>query len=322
MFVADGVEAARIAGLRGHRVVLALAVDMADRVNRREIKHVEAERGDFRHARDTIVESAVLAGDRTLAARHHLVPGARTRGFAVDGERQRVAAAEVGAKAARHGGEQHIVRQTGGVASIGKAFGCRGKHHACPLAGLKLGDEIHALSHIQRYVLTGVELEFELLAPRRELVGPGFDPVQIRARHRRRETAVPAVVGVRRHRLAAPVLRTFGAPEQRRGDHIMAFAKNIRPDVNDLAGNAFNRVLTAIDARINVFNLEARPRRVDRSQPQRATERRSAPTHAGFMPSGLLHTFLQTAVRPLGEPQEMPKVPRRIRPAAPQKEAI
>ena len=78
---ADGIGAAGIAVGRGHRVVAALAVGVADRMDRREIDHVKAHRRDIRQPRDAILEGAVLAGRLALAARHHLVPGAgRARG--------------------------------------------------------------------------------------------------------------------------------------------------------------------------------------------------------------------------------------------------
>ncbi len=38
----------------------------------------------------------------------------------------------------------------------------------------------------------------------------------------------------------------------------MALAENLGPNLNDLPGNAFNGVLTAIDTREYVFDLETR----------------------------------------------------------------
>ena len=61
------------------RIVAALAVGVPDRMDRREIEHVEAQRRDLRQPRDAIVEGAVPAGNAALAARHHLVPGAGAR---------------------------------------------------------------------------------------------------------------------------------------------------------------------------------------------------------------------------------------------------
>src|SRR5262249_11249750 len=57
---ADGVETAGIAGLTAQRIIATLAVRTADRMDRREIKNVEAERGDLGHTSDAVVERAVL----------------------------------------------------------------------------------------------------------------------------------------------------------------------------------------------------------------------------------------------------------------------
>jgi len=74
---ADGIEAARIVGSGRECVVASLAVDPADRMDGGEIHHVEAERRDFGHARDAVIECAVAARNAALAAWHHFVPGAR-----------------------------------------------------------------------------------------------------------------------------------------------------------------------------------------------------------------------------------------------------
>ena len=87
LFVADGIEAAGIVRPGFERIVLAFAVGAADRVDRREIENVEAEAGDFRQPRNAVVESAVFARKGTLAARHHLVPGAGAGALAVGDQR-------------------------------------------------------------------------------------------------------------------------------------------------------------------------------------------------------------------------------------------
>src|SRR5262245_44646039 len=82
IFVADRVEAARILWTGIERIVFALPVRAPNRMDRRQIKNVEAKPRDFRHARHTIVECAVAAGSRALAPWHHFVPGACTRALA------------------------------------------------------------------------------------------------------------------------------------------------------------------------------------------------------------------------------------------------
>src|SRR5215831_16565808 len=76
---ADGIWTARIAGLATERIVAALAVDAADRMDGSQIKYTETHRGDVGQSIDTIVKGAVLTGHRRLTAWHHLVPGACPR---------------------------------------------------------------------------------------------------------------------------------------------------------------------------------------------------------------------------------------------------
>src|SRR5207245_5300188 len=72
----DRVGAAGIARLGAQRIVDALAIDAADRMDRREIDDVEAQLGELRQSRDAVIERSMAARDRGLAARKHLVPGA------------------------------------------------------------------------------------------------------------------------------------------------------------------------------------------------------------------------------------------------------
>src|SRR5581483_11942956 len=69
---ADGIRTARVVRFSLQRVVAALAIGPADRMNRRQIDHVEAKACDLRQSRDAIVERAVAAGHLALAPRHHL----------------------------------------------------------------------------------------------------------------------------------------------------------------------------------------------------------------------------------------------------------
>ena len=70
-------------------VVAALAVRRADRMDRREIEHVEAHVADRGQARDHVVEGAVPRRIVGLRAREHLVPGGEACRLALDLERQR-----------------------------------------------------------------------------------------------------------------------------------------------------------------------------------------------------------------------------------------
>ena len=124
MFVADRIETPGVVGSSIERIVLALAIGAADGMDRRQVENVEAERGDLRHTRDAVVESAVLPHDRSLAARHHFIPGAGTSALALGQQWHDVAAGEVGPRfGLRHGGREHVVEQEAGIALGGKFLG-------------------------------------------------------------------------------------------------------------------------------------------------------------------------------------------------------
>ncbi|MCY1215630.1 hypothetical protein D9M72_274810 [compost metagenome] len=80
---ADGVGAAVIARLGTQAVVAALAVGAADRVDRREVEHVEAHRANGGQPGDDIVEGAVAGLVVALRAREQLVPAGVACGQAI-----------------------------------------------------------------------------------------------------------------------------------------------------------------------------------------------------------------------------------------------
>lgn len=92
---ADGIGAAGVAGLGAQGIVAALAKLRADRVNRREVQHVETHVADHRQAFVHVVEGAVAfraVGDR---AREQLVPAGELRRRAVHVDREFAAAGQV-----------------------------------------------------------------------------------------------------------------------------------------------------------------------------------------------------------------------------------
>ena len=72
--IAHGEPGSSGAGRRA--VVPALAEARADRMDGREVEHVEAHGGDGGQAVETVLEGPVPAGHAPLGAREHLVPGA------------------------------------------------------------------------------------------------------------------------------------------------------------------------------------------------------------------------------------------------------
>ena len=89
LLAADRVGAAEIAGRRRQRVVAALAVLLADRMDRREIEDVETHLADIGEAADHVVERAVAVRVAGLRARKQLVPARELGLRPLDLERQR-----------------------------------------------------------------------------------------------------------------------------------------------------------------------------------------------------------------------------------------
>ncbi len=75
---ADGVGAAWIISSGCQRVVAPFAMGLANRVDGREIQHVESHGGDARELADHILEIAMPAPIACLAAWEHFVPAGKT----------------------------------------------------------------------------------------------------------------------------------------------------------------------------------------------------------------------------------------------------
>jgi hypothetical protein len=110
---ADRVGATGVVGRRCQRVVAALAIGPADRMDRREVEHVEAEVAHVRKAGDHVIEGAVAVGAAGLRAGEELVPGAELSALTVDEDGEgRVGLREVGALGAGvHQGSKLVVHQ-------------------------------------------------------------------------------------------------------------------------------------------------------------------------------------------------------------------
>src|SRR5262249_21662530 len=85
---ADGPRAPGIALVRRERVILALAVRAADRMDRRQVEHIEYHRCDTRQAQLQSAEGAVCVGTVRERAGEKLVPGAEARPLPIDRHRE------------------------------------------------------------------------------------------------------------------------------------------------------------------------------------------------------------------------------------------
>ncbi len=200
---------------RGHEgVVRALAVHLADRVDGRQVDHVEAERGDVVEMLGGVLERAVAGRARGCGlvtgqlgadgAGEELVPGAVERPLAVDPERvRRRAGDELAHRVRVHQVLQEVVERgrdpvgqvEGGVAQgPGRGQGPRpfglgqglGQLVEQPGPGLEVVGEVLA-------ALPGVELGRDRVVPGAERVAPPLDRERPQARAVGDDGGVPAV---------------------------------------------------------------------------------------------------------------------------------
>ena len=211
---ADGVEAAGIAGVGGEGVVAALAVGAADRMDRGEIDHIEAERCDLGQARDAVVERAVAARNAALAARHHLVPGAGAGERPVGHQRHGGAAGEVGLLVGRGCGRNIVQQQPVERACVGVPTQLADQAGVGGVAGLEILQDLPPFQRFQADIEPGLALGQDVAPPGGENIGPGLDRIFVAARIGRREARGPAVVAVRLQGRAQPLAARSRPPQQ------------------------------------------------------------------------------------------------------------
>src|SRR4029077_13751888 len=97
----------------------------------------------------------------------------------------------------------------------------------------------------------------EITPPSGKYVGPCLDGVDVPAGLMRGEARPPAVVVLQGHGHAEPLLGSFTPPQQLGGEHGMAIAKNIGPDIDLLADDSLDWKTASIDDGVNVFDVDA-----------------------------------------------------------------
>ncbi len=154
---ADGVGAARIVGRRRQRVVAPLAVDPPDRVDRREIQHVETHVPDARQVAFHVGERAVPRRVVAHAAREHLVPAGEGAPI------ERSASTGIGAVSTRNGRSSAAAISAASAGEQDAPASCRSSSPASPasvsrnappcLAAAARHQSL-ALSQLQRHLAT------------------------------------------------------------------------------------------------------------------------------------------------------------------------
>ena len=266
--VADRPRGARVVWSGDERVVPALAVGQADRVDRRQVQDVEAELGEPRELGLDPDQPAPGPGEQ-------LVPAAEPRSHAVDLDRYgfREGDAAVARLNPLDGGEQFGAEGDVVLGRLGNlVVGERGGRVPDQgLVGVVLGrllrhlEEQDALGDLagELVVLRG-DLALELVAPGPEHIGPGLHRVLPAALSVDVEAARPAdaaEVGVDPLHLRFAVVGIAGAlVADDRAEEVVAVAEDVGLDPDGVADAALGGVQAAVDGRGRVLDDNARRR--------------------------------------------------------------
>ena len=257
------------------RVVRALAVDRADRMDRRQVHHVEAHRGDAvqrgRRGRERAVHRSAGLVDAAGRAREQLIPGPEQRALAVHEDLVRPAPGDQLADrelvhdrahplAERH---RHPLRQR--AVGVAQVFGGRDQQRLfrAPVrpATYPVQQQRAALQVVGELLraLPDLQLGFDRVQPGRPRIAPRLDAERPRAldvRHdERAETVQPLAYldhpGLPRHAIDG------SAPGHGRGDLVVAIAPDRRLDGQLLADNRLGRIAILADHRHYVVDAQS-----------------------------------------------------------------
>ena len=256
---ADGVRRPDVAGRRLERVVAALAVRVADGMDRQHVQHVESH---LRDVRDAPLGLGERRGRRplriaTLRAGEELVPGTEPGALAVDHERQlRGPRAGAAVGMASHAGQQVLAdegRRAGGLRACPAHRGERLPHEPGVVRRLRLLgpeqralDQDPALLELVRHRDRCVELLAQPVAPRAERIPPRLDGVDVAAVAEQLHVARPAIVVDRAHRRIAPGGLVVGAEQQHRVEQVVPVGEDVGGHHQLIADDALDRVAPAV----------------------------------------------------------------------------
>ena len=262
LFRSDRPGTARIVRTRLERIVPTLAEAASDRVNRRQIEHVEAERGDVGQEPGCLAERRAAPGIGASRPRKHLVPGAEAGAHPFDRDLQRavVAGSEAPIRPPHHGAAQRLrqcPRHTH-LDRLGRILQRRGRLLEQAAIGLDdPSNDCGALEQLARDLLAGAELFRQLVPPGFESVHPGFYGVFVLAELGHPEVCAPAIVADMFHCDFGPVLLARTTGQQRGDNDIVSIGVHVRRDHDILANRTFDGKPAAVDLRTHGFDDDA-----------------------------------------------------------------
>jgi hypothetical protein len=252
---ADGIGAAHVARFGAKAVVAALAVRLADRVDRREVERVEAEVADVRQMRDHVVEGAVSA-PLAEGPREKLVPGTEHRALPVDPERQ---LARVERAVGPRPDPGHERKRVGVHQRIERAVALRRLPQALERGAVRAGraqpaQELPRLVDLERHVLSGRDLLRGVVAPCPEEIPPGGDGEAVSSDRLGNDAGGPAVIAEVAHGDGARVAGAFLAQQHGGADDLVAVAEDVGADLQGAALDALGGEAPGIDFRRHGFD--------------------------------------------------------------------
>ena len=258
---ADRPRTAGIIRFRLQRVVPALAKAPADRMNRREIQHVEPHGPDVRQEGGCLVECRAALRIRAGGTRKHLVPRAETRAFAFNSDAENPV---VPRRAASIGRSGHCIGQVGRQRR-GHALADRSSrvakqlHNPCERTASPSDafDQASSLEQLARHILSSPNLRGEPMPPAREPVDPTFDRVLVGAEPIDNELCLPAIVPERRHRRFAPRAPAPAPIQQHCGKNIVPIRKHIRTHDHAFPNRPLDRKPPVVHRRMDVLDHDA-----------------------------------------------------------------
>ena len=268
----DGPRAADVVGAGGQSVVLALARRAADRMDGRQVHDVEPELSHVRQHLLRVAEGAVPFRIARGRARKKFVPGAEDRTIPLGEDAQ--LAVEAGGdgtiRVSRCRGEQAGIdgrRKRGrglaaeqGLLSLPQPLGIRPGSGAFRPSRRRV-EKGRTFEELGGDLSPDFDLALQLVHPGAERVRPGLDAECVEAVGADRELRLPGVVAEEPHRLLArlSLLRGELAPADHGGEVIVALLEDVGGDADRFPCPAPDRIASAIDLRLHVFNDRAPP---------------------------------------------------------------
>jgi len=254
---ADGPRAAMISRGSDRIVVLALPVCEPDRVDGRQVDHVEAHLGDVPEAPLAVLERSVPTRLRRARSREHLVPGARSRPLPLDVHPQLpgVEHGVLSTRVAVHQPDELLLEgrlEPGRRLASGPGYERRGPGNQSLGVGASgscrgLGHQLRAHQEIDPLVHPGPDLLEKVPSPGTETIDPGLHRVSIRLEGAHPEAGPPGIVAQGFHRQLGPgPLGQLPVAEQR-GDLVVGVGVNVRPDLDLLAHHSLDGEAAGID---------------------------------------------------------------------------